>query len=71
MPKNLITKIDQIQKFLNMLKNISESNRDTLLSELKELDLRKFIPEAVNSISQSKMSPENQFTTVELCVILH
>jgi hypothetical protein len=54
-----------------MLKNISEPNRDALLNDLKELNLKNFIPDAVLSISQSKMSPENQYTTVEICVLMH
>jgi hypothetical protein len=71
LPKDLITEAKRIQKFINQLKNISEQNHESLLTDLSQLNLTKYVPEVVTAIALSKMRPENQQTTCEICVLMH
>lgn len=50
---------------------ISESNGETLLEELKALNLKHYIPEIAKNIAQSKLSARDQHTTIEICVLMH
>lgn len=71
MPKDLNSKLDRIQKFINQLKNIQHSRRDQIIIEAQQLNLFRHTNEIVNSITQSKLSISDQDIIIEICVLMH
>lgn len=47
LPRDLSSKLDRIQRFMNMLKNIQDNNRDQLISECEQLNLTRHTSEVV------------------------
>jgi len=56
LPKTLVSKVERIQKFVNQLKVISDNNGESLVEELKCLNLKHYIPEIAKNIAQSKLA---------------
>ena len=69
--KNLNSQLARVQKFVKKLKSIVDENRDELLSELKDLSLKKFISEAAHSLSESRMHIKDLPVIIEISCKLH
>lgn len=41
LPRDLSSKLDRIQRFMNMIKNIQDSKRDQLVSECLQINLTR------------------------------
>ena len=71
LPKNLVSSIDRIQKLLNQLKIISESNVDQITEEIDALNLKQHVPELSKSIALNKFGVREQSYIVDVCVLVH
>lgn len=79
--KDLSSKLDRIQKFLNQLRNISsaasysthssELNKEMLVQEVHQLNLRRHISEVVKAIAQGKLNIRDQDVLIEICLIMN
>jgi hypothetical protein len=69
--KSQIILLPRLQKFIKKLKTIGEENKEELISELKELSLKKFITEVANSLSESRMQLKDLPAVIEVAGMLH
>lgn len=71
LPKNLISKIDRIQKFITKLKNLKEDSKDSLLEEMSGLNLTRYINEIVEIMAKSRLQVRELLLMTEICVAMH
>lgn len=71
LPRNLNSKIERIQKFINTLKSISEDKREFIMEEIQALNLTKYVGEIVKSIFSGKLTIKDQDLIIDVCLILH
>ena len=69
--KNLNSQLAKVQKFVKKLKSIGDENKEELLNEAKELNLKKFITEAAHSLSESRMQLKDLPVIIEVSCKLH
>ena len=69
--KNLNSQLAKVQKFVKKLKSIGDENKEELLNEVKELNLKKFITEASHSLSESRMQLKDLPVIIEVSSKLH
>eukprot|EP01116_Phalansterium_solitarium_P000218 TRINITY_DN10128_c0_g1_i1.p1 TRINITY_DN10128_c0_g1~~TRINITY_DN10128_c0_g1_i1.p1 ORF type:complete len:1390 (-),score=694.08 TRINITY_DN10128_c0_g1_i1:248-4417(-) len=69
--KGLDTNIKRNSTFVKKLGAISEDKRESLCSELQQLNLSKYISEAVTSIADAKLKLSDIGAAVKICSLLH
>jgi hypothetical protein len=51
LPRNLNSKLDKIQKFINQVKSLQDNKRDALIDDVQNLNLKRHTSEVVGSIT--------------------
>ncbi len=69
--KSLDSSIKRNTSFVKKLKTLSEDQKDSLTQELNQLNLSKYISEAVTSIVEAKLKPSDINAAVTICSLLH
>ncbi|KAH3763773.1 regulator of nonsense transcripts UPF2 [Pelomyxa schiedti] len=58
--------------YIKKLRSITEDQRDSLLAEVKSLNLTKYVSEAVIAITEGKFAKQGDFsTTIKICSVCH
>jgi len=71
LPKNLITKIDRVQKFITKLKNLKEDSKDSLLEEMSGLNLTRYTSEIADIIAKSRLQIKELNIMIDICIAMH
>eukprot|EP01100_Stratorugosa_tubuloviscum_P009006 TRINITY_DN3770_c0_g1_i3.p1 TRINITY_DN3770_c0_g1~~TRINITY_DN3770_c0_g1_i3.p1 ORF type:complete len:243 (-),score=86.35 TRINITY_DN3770_c0_g1_i3:54-782(-) len=56
---------------IRKLRNITDENKESLIIEIKQLNLSRFVSEIVNVIIESILKAKNILAIVEICSIIH
>ncbi|XP_047314310.1 regulator of nonsense transcripts UPF2-like [Impatiens glandulifera] len=56
---------------IKKLKQINEEQRDSLMDELRNVNMSKFVTEAVTAISEAKLRSSDIQAVVQICSLLH
>jgi regulator of nonsense transcripts 2 len=69
--KQLDSSIKRNTSFIKKLKAFSEDQKESLLQELNQLNLSKYISEVVAAIVEAKLKPSDIHSMVQICSLLH
>ena len=56
LPKDLVSKLDKVQKCLSRFKSLPENANDKLIAEVQSMNLRKYTGEVAESISKTEFN---------------
>ncbi|XP_047315125.1 regulator of nonsense transcripts UPF2 isoform X1 [Impatiens glandulifera] len=69
--RTLDSSIKRNTAVIKKLKQINEEQRDSLMDELRNVNLSKFVTEAVTAISEAKLRSSDIQAAVQICSLLH
>ncbi|XP_072958211.1 regulator of nonsense transcripts UPF2 isoform X1 [Typha angustifolia] len=69
--RTLDSSIKRNTAVIKKLKQINDEQRDSLIDELKSVNLSKFVSEAVSAICEAKLRTSDMQAAVQVCSLLH
>lgn len=69
--KNLDSSIKKVTSFIKRLKTMTESQRDSLAKDLKQLNLTKYLSEVAAALLEAKLKMNDIQCALYLCSLMH
>lgn len=69
--KNLDSSIKRVTSYIKRLKTMTESQRDSLAKDLKQLNLSKYLSEVVAAFLEAKLKMNDIPCAIHLCSLMH
>lgn len=69
--KNLDSSIKRVTSYIKRLKTMTESQRDSLAKDLKQLNLTKYLSEVVAAFLEAKLKMNDIPCALHLCSLMH